>query len=761
MRNNLKVSQLKLVLRALGLNMTGKKSDQQDRILLHLQESLNSYNSSAIEKVQRAVWGVVSPGEANGSVPTYEMTVNSIRSENSTKPSPSFGASEAKVQPKVSFAESPFYRITRQMSSPSIIRRPYKTDRMNISMTFTLNTEEIEGLKEGTQALYILSTKYDDLTQYRKSLVEFPSHTEIQVNYEFVPVSTKTPKNKPAGAVKPPDISQYILKKIRSYGTGSGQTVVMSINVVKEEHDYLLNVYLVELIPISNLLEEVQKREKISKLAVIETIQAENNVDDDDLVATASRVSLKDPVSFMRMKIPARATSCTHLECFDLETYFDLQKQGPSWVCPLCNKQIAYTNIAVNEYMEEIIESTAALGVDEVEIEPNGTWSIPSDQMKRKDETDSDEEDDRATKKLHTELQQQITEIIDLDSEGTDEEPASQGNAPQNSGNGDGGDNSANPDGGIRVNANLENTAGNNSGAANGNAENLNQSHLLEAARLWNDSSLFIPDLASANSNTVESNQSLGQLHGLLPTTEESHNGTGTSNGHENGDQSQHTAENDQQESSEQPLDFPANPADSGSSEPSSTTTSAYYEKLLNNPLSSTPEVRSRLDAVAASGTPRNASRSSRYLYDNILALFGENHDPSSQTRQQSSPSLFTRSASDPISNTTGEPVDPLLAGQQVPTPPSSIASPVFPTANGPIMSSNFRPPPNAITARYSSLGHLDSANREAPIPPPHRDLTRIRASRTNSPARSQPETEHRPRGRETEVIDLTLSDEE
>lgn len=741
--------------------MTGKKSDLQDRILLYLQESLNDYNSAAIDKVQRAVWNVVSPNEANGSVPTYEMTVNSIRSESSSKPSSLFSAPTA-VQSKVSFAESPFYRITRQMSSPSIIRRPYKTDRMNISMTFTLNTEEIESIKEGKQALYILSTKYDDLTQYRKSLVEFPAHTEIQVNYEFVPVSTKTPKNKPPGAVKPPDISQYILKKIRSYGTGSGQTVVMSINVVKEEHDYLLNVYLVELVPISNLLEEVKRRDKISKLTVVEMIQADNNLDDDDLVATASRVSLKDPVSFIRMKIPARAKSCTHLECFDLETYFDLQKQGPSWVCPLCNKQISYSNIAVNEYMEEIIESTADLGIDEVEIEPNGTWSIPSDQMKRRDETDSDEEDERATKKLHTELQQQITEVIDLDSEGTDEEPASQNNTQQRAAISAGAEDPGNPDGRDTENGNLGHMTEGHAGSSNGNSGTMDQSYLLEAARLWNDSSLFLPDPASAGSNPQETDeQSLNQLNGLLQITRRMNNEGEKANDHADEDQSHSSNENGQRERSENPLNLPVNSASMNSGDSASTAMSAYYAKLLSNPVSAIHSITPQSDTVMASSTPQNTSQSTANGYGQMGSVPSGNHGSPAPTRQGIESSTLTRSASDPISNTTGEPLDPRLTGQQVPTPPSSIASPVFASANGPIMSSNFRPPPNPIVSRYSSLGHLDSANREAPIPPPHRDLTRIRTSRTSSPARNQNDAGNSSRNAGTEVIDLTLSDEE
>lgn len=59
--------------------------------------------------------------------------------------------------------------------------------------------------------------------------------------------------------------------------------------------------------------------------------------DDDDVVATSNvPVSLKDPASMMRMKLPARSSSCKHVQCFDCETFFALNEQVPTWSCPIC-----------------------------------------------------------------------------------------------------------------------------------------------------------------------------------------------------------------------------------------------------------------------------------------------------------------------------------------------------------------------------------------------------------------------------------------
>jgi E3 SUMO-protein ligase PIAS1 len=60
-------------------------------------------------------------------------------------------------------------------------------------------------------------------------------------------------------------------------------------------------------------------------------------------------MSLKDPVSQMRIKVPCRGFNCAHMQCFDSETYLQMQEQAPLWTCPICNKSTAFENVAIDQ----------------------------------------------------------------------------------------------------------------------------------------------------------------------------------------------------------------------------------------------------------------------------------------------------------------------------------------------------------------------------------------------------------------------------
>ena len=83
-------------------------------------------------------------------------------------------------------------------------------------------------------------------------------------------------------------------------------------------------------------------------------------------------MSLKDPISTVRIQIPCRSTICTHNQCFDVASFLQLQEQAPTWTCPVCNKIISFEALVIDQYVQDILAHTSA---DQVTIEPNGKWS--------------------------------------------------------------------------------------------------------------------------------------------------------------------------------------------------------------------------------------------------------------------------------------------------------------------------------------------------------------------------------------------------
>jgi E3 SUMO-protein ligase PIAS1 len=98
---------------------------------------------------------------------------------------------------------------------------------------------------------------------------------------------------------------------------------------------------------------------------------------DPDIEVGSSVMSLKDPISTVRISTPCRSTVCTHNQCFDAASFLQLQEQAPTWTCPICNKTISYEALAVDQYVEEILGKVR--NADQVTIQPSGEWSTDSD----------------------------------------------------------------------------------------------------------------------------------------------------------------------------------------------------------------------------------------------------------------------------------------------------------------------------------------------------------------------------------------------
>lgn len=102
-----------------------------------------------------------------------------------------------------------------------------------------------------------------------------------------------------------------------------------------------------------------------------------SRADDTDIVATSSILSLKCPLSTLRIEVPCRSTICSHNQCFDATSFLQLQEQAPTWTCPICNKMVTFENLQLDQYVDDILKSTPK-SVDQVTIEPNGKWSQTS-----------------------------------------------------------------------------------------------------------------------------------------------------------------------------------------------------------------------------------------------------------------------------------------------------------------------------------------------------------------------------------------------
>jgi E3 SUMO-protein ligase PIAS1 len=122
---------------------------------------------------------------------------------------------------------------------------------------------------------------------------------------------------------------------------------------------------LVKKHSVEELAERIKMRSVISKQRVItESMQAlvipklselsspatvVTKASDPDIEAMSSVMSLKDPVSYMRITLPCRSNICSHNQCFDAASFLQLQEQAPTWTCPICQKIVAFEGLAVDQ----------------------------------------------------------------------------------------------------------------------------------------------------------------------------------------------------------------------------------------------------------------------------------------------------------------------------------------------------------------------------------------------------------------------------
>uniref|UniRef100_A0AAY4CXS2 SP-RING-type domain-containing protein n=1 Tax=Denticeps clupeoides TaxID=299321 RepID=A0AAY4CXS2_9TELE len=95
---------------------------------------------------------------------------------------------------------------------------------------------------------------------------------------------------------------------------------------------------------------------------------------EDGVEQTAIRVSLLCPITFRRIQLPARGHDCRHIQCFDLESYLQLNCERGTWRCPVCNKTALLEGLEVDQYMLGILIYIQNSDYEEITIDPVCSW---------------------------------------------------------------------------------------------------------------------------------------------------------------------------------------------------------------------------------------------------------------------------------------------------------------------------------------------------------------------------------------------------
>lgn len=164
--------------------------------------------------------------------------------------------------------------------------------------------------------------------------------------------------------------------------------------------DLTFDVRLVRLVSVSEIVNRVVSKQTLSRESCLEHVKASfrRNVSplaasassNDEIAEVSRKVSLRDPVSFSRIKIPVRGITCQHVQCCDLESFLVINLRNPSFKCALCSEIVPIEGVVVDSYFKEILDLLADTSTQEVVIQNTGDWSAVPQEANKDASVDED-----------------------------------------------------------------------------------------------------------------------------------------------------------------------------------------------------------------------------------------------------------------------------------------------------------------------------------------------------------------------------------
>ncbi|KAB5570329.1 PINIT domain-containing protein [Coniochaeta sp. 2T2.1] len=372
-----------------GLAKTGNKADLQRRIVNLIQDSERSQDIQRFNEIKASIYNNA-PVQANAYRP-FTNLANQSPLYSPAAPGPAHtnmapngyaangygGAGAVNAQRPYAqtfdFKRSPFYEIVARVGEVRTCD-VMSQHRQTVNVHVRVADYPVLNHVNNDPSLKVMAFCAAGNTGVQE--ITFPWQSELKVNGGDIKANLRGLKNKP-GSTRPADLTSHLRLKPPTYNNNVEFTYALT------SKKFYFGIYVCRVTPIDQLVEKIQKSKRIAKDSVIHELT--KKASDQDVVATSQNISLKDPLSYMRLVVPCRGLKCNHIQCFDATAYLQLQEQGPQWLCPICSNPAPFEHLAVDEYVKDILTNTP-LSVEQVTIEPDGRWLLPSAQNEQKNQ---------------------------------------------------------------------------------------------------------------------------------------------------------------------------------------------------------------------------------------------------------------------------------------------------------------------------------------------------------------------------------------
>ncbi|RDL35035.1 Uncharacterized protein BP5553_06966 [Venustampulla echinocandica] len=399
---------LQSICHAEGQSKNGVKSELQARIIERIRQYAAANDVARFENLKNTIYNPTTVS-ANGS-PYRGMAASSSSPARGTPtiatPATYFNTPGSHTngynmggganlyrghghQKELRFKPSPFFRFEQQLGATTACDT-MQHHRHTVKITLKVQDYPVlsKVLKDPALRVMVFCASEEKGLQD----TAFPHQSEIKVNGGEVKANLRGLKNKP-GSTRPVDITKELRLNLPAYGNSVEMTYALTSKAGGGSRKFYLAIHVVRIIPVPDLVESLKNGKKIKEEAVLDDMRSKAN--DADIVTTASVLSLKCPLSTLRIDLPCRSIACRHNQCFDATSYLQLQEQGPTWLCPICNNSAPFDSLAVDEYVRTILKNTSK-SVDQVTIQPDGKWELHSrkEPLSHSNGVASDDDDD-------------------------------------------------------------------------------------------------------------------------------------------------------------------------------------------------------------------------------------------------------------------------------------------------------------------------------------------------------------------------------
>ncbi|XP_042640594.1 E3 SUMO-protein ligase PIAS3 isoform X2 [Tyto alba] len=283
------------------------------------------------------------------------------------------------VHPDVKMKRLPFYDVYDELIKPTTLASTNSQRFEEAHFTFALTPQQVQQILTSRDILPGAKCDYTIQVQLRFCLCEtscpqedyFPPNLFVKVNGKLCPLPGYLPPTKNGAEPKRPSRPVNITPLARLSATVPNTIVV---NWSSEfGRNYSLSVYLVKQLTSVTLLQKLRakgiRNPDHSRALIKEKLTADP---DSEIATTSLRVSLMCPLGKMRLIVPCRAITCTHLQCFDAALYLQMNEKKPTWTCPVCDKKAPYDNLIIDGLFMEILNSCT--DCDEIQFMEDGSW---------------------------------------------------------------------------------------------------------------------------------------------------------------------------------------------------------------------------------------------------------------------------------------------------------------------------------------------------------------------------------------------------